>query len=1020
MNVSGFIVNEDLWQSLRHCQKESIQTALSYLKKTLNENANSCLISLPTGAGKSGVISIVSHKATQKRVLVLCHRRAVCDQLFKEIDGKFFSDRVEGEVIKRKTVYSDVNDTSKNGVYVSTFQKLQTFDSSQLERLKQDIDLIIIDEGHSEPSPVWSTLVRGIDAHKVVITATPYRNDLYQFDVTEDASYIYTFERALADDVLKEPAFESIVSVELSERITLYLEANKGIKCIIKCEKFEVVFCYYDLLNDDFSVLAIHEQFTKDKRDNVKVSVPANLKGSDYQVIIHQRKLDEGVDIPEAKLLVLAYAVNSGRELVQTIGRVVRLYGDIEPKILEIESNANSQMWQNYRKFDRSLDSADSVKKFIASLDSNKLIERYLEAFPDVSYYGNRFVSKFDLNTFEPESSLNIPTASICFLNQSSGFNLQLLSDNLYWRCNNAGELARVFSTKSNICGVISIAFNKSRFLTDQFFFEPSLEITLYKQLSNSVVAIYDSRGRRFNGDKDLKLGSALPLDKLLNVMSLGESASTKEASSKSISSARKRPESIAVKGRNLEQMTDMQANASYRLATMRCDTYDQYNKKKGSYYVGADSGRISDQKESSFTLGDLNDWLTGIDKAISEKVNIKNALVHSYAKPVSVDKSFEAHSLIFDLTGLESPISILIDGELYTLDNSFLYLIYDNGALLIDDMVESRVLVNFKQEEPYLEIVSEAEILYSLEGEEYQDITDFLNKHLHKALLANGISFSNGKFYQLTLPVADSFELGASNLANVVIGLESLIGKNLDEKGWQKKTKDKSGFHQIVNDGFSPYSVFYLVDLIKANGLANPTKSQLGPFSPYIPEADLLINTDMGTEPADFIVSSKNKLAFVHVKCGKATKKPESSAGALAEVGSQAIKNIEMLISGDIELKPSNWNRLHTAWPAPDAAQNIVERIRVFQGEAFTAQNKRERLEKLDELWDTVAARRRSTAVKKEIWVVVANGFSAEHFEQQLKLGPEANGETLQAFQLLNSWLATAHNNDVELKVFV
>ncbi|CAM5224592.1 DEAD/DEAH box helicase [Alishewanella longhuensis] len=1019
MNVSGFIVNEDLWQSLRHCQQESIQTALSYLKKPLNENANSCLICLPTGAGKSGVISIVSHKATQKRVLVLCHRRAVCDQLFKEIDGKFFSDRVEGEVIKRKAVYSDVNDTSKNGVYVSTFQKLQTFDSAQLARLKQDIDLIIIDEGHAEPSPVWSSLVRGIDAHKVVITATPYRNDLYQFDVTEDASYIYTFERALADGVLKEPTFESVTLAELRGKITDFLGANDDTKCIIKCEKFEDINRYYDLLNDDFSVLAIHEQFTKDERDNVKVKVPLNLKGSDYQVIIHQRKLDEGVDIPEAKLLVLAYAVNSGRELVQTIGRVVRLYGDVEPKILEIESDANSQMWQNYRKFDRSLDSAESVKKFIASLDSNKLIERYLEAFPDVSYYGNRYVSKFDLNTFEPESSLNIPTASICFLNQSQGFSVQLLSDHLYWRCNNAGELAKIFATETGIHGVISIAFNKSRFLTDQFFFEPSLEITLYKQLSNNVVAIYDSRGRRFNGEKDLKLGSAVSLDKLLKVMSLGESASTKEASSKSISSARKRPESIAVKGRNLEQMADIQANASYRLATMRCDTYDQFKKKNGSYYVGADSGRISDQKESSFNLGDLNDWLTDIDNVISANVNINNALVHSYAKPISVDENFEAHSLIFDLTDFDSPISIFIAGGQYTLDNSFLYLIYNNGALLVDGVEESKILVNFKQDEPYLEIAPETEITYLLEGGEQQDITDFLNEHLHKALLANGISYSNYKFYQLTLPVADSFELGASNLANVVIGLESLVGKNLDEKGWQKESKGQNGFHEIVDDGFSPRSVFYLVDQLKANGLPNPTKRELGPFAPYIPEADLLINTDMGTEPADFIVSSKNKLAFVHVKCGNAIN-PRSSAGALAEVGSQAIKNIEMLISGDAELKPSNWNRLHTAWPTPESAQHIAERIRVFQGITFTAQNEQERLEKLNELWDTVAMRRRSTAVKKEIWIVAANSFSAAHFEQQLKLGSEANGETLQAFQLLNSWLATAHDNDIELKVFV
>ena len=286
MNVSGFTVNQDLWTSLRRCQQQSIKTVLNYLKKPLNESANSCLISLPTGAGKSGVISVVSHKATQKRVLVLCHRRAVRDQLLKEINGKFFSDRIEGEVIKLKAVYSDVSDTSKNGIYVSTFQKLQRFNSSQLEKLKQNIDLIVIDEGHSEPSPVWSTLVRGTNAHKVVITATPYRNDLYQFDVTAEASYIYTFERALADGVLKEPSFESINKEELSGKIRRFLDTNDGSKCIIKCERFEEINHYYNLLSNDFSVLAIHEQFTKDERDNVKVSVPADLKDSGYDVIM--------------------------------------------------------------------------------------------------------------------------------------------------------------------------------------------------------------------------------------------------------------------------------------------------------------------------------------------------------------------------------------------------------------------------------------------------------------------------------------------------------------------------------------------------------------------------------------------------------------------------------------------------------------------------------------------------------------------------------------------------------------
>jgi len=1013
MKVSGFSVNPILWQNLRNCQKKSIQTAFSYLKKPLNEKSNSCLISLPTGAGKSGVISVLSHKATQKRVLVLCHRRAVCDQLFKEIKGKFFSERAEGEDIKLKSTFNCINDTSKNGIYVSTFQKLQTLSTIQLDQLKQNIDLIIIDEGHSEPSPVWSTLVRGWGAHKIVITATPYRNDLFQFDISADYSYVYTFERALAENVLREPIFESIYRDELIPNIRQFLDENAGTKCIIKCDKFEDINHYYELLNNELDVLAIHEQFTNDERENVKVSVPSNLAASGYEVIIHQRKLDEGVDVPQAKLLILTYGVNSGRELVQTVGRVVRLYEDIEPKVLEIENDANGQMWLNYRKFDKSLNSSDAVEKFISSLDSNKLVERYLDAFPEVSYYGNRFISKFDLNAFDPIRSLNIPTASVCFLHQSDGFSPQLMSDVLYWRCNNLGELAKEFDTEFGMRCVISVAFRKSRFLTDQFFFEPSLEVTLFKQLSNNVVAIYDSRGRRFNGDKDLKLGSAVSQDKLFNVMSLGASATTKEASSKSISSARKRPESIAVKGHDLEQMADRQANASYRLSTMRCDTYDELKHKKGSYYVGVDSGRISDQKESSFNLEDLNDWLSDVDAVLSDNIALDNSLVNSYAQPILVDEDFEVESLIFDFTDFECPINIAIQGQEYKLDNSFLYYHYEDGFLLVKDFEGSRIRIDIEQEEPFLWFETEAEIAYLTEEEGYKEVTGLLNDRLHKALLTNGVSFSNGNFYQLKLPLAEAFELGNSNLANVVVGLSSLSGEDLDEKGY------RNGAYQIVDGGFSPNSVFYLVDRLKAYSQDDPTRSALGPFGSYIPDVDLLINTDMGTEPADFIVSSKNKLVFVHVKCGGSAN-PRSSAGALAEVGSQAIKNIEMLISGDTDLRPANWNRLVTAWPSPDAEQGIPERIRVLGGELFSAEDEEERASKLEELWNVAADRRRSTAVQKEIWIVAANSFSAKHFEQQLQRGPDANGETLQAYQLINSWLATAHDNDVGLKIFV
>ncbi len=203
MNVSGFRINDVLWNGLRKCQQGSIETALSYLRQPIDTSEpKSCLISLPTGAGKSGVIAVLAHKATQRKVLVLCHRSAVRNQLFNEIDGSFFEDRAPGQHLTKKRVFTSVEDTDRNGIYVSTFQKLQHFDDAELALLKEHIDLIIIDEGHAEPSPVWKNLVRGMKAHKIVITATPYRNDLFQFDIDEGSSYIYTFEYALEDNIL--------------------------------------------------------------------------------------------------------------------------------------------------------------------------------------------------------------------------------------------------------------------------------------------------------------------------------------------------------------------------------------------------------------------------------------------------------------------------------------------------------------------------------------------------------------------------------------------------------------------------------------------------------------------------------------------------------------------------------------------------------------------------------------------------------------------------------------------------
>lgn len=225
-----------------------------------------------------------------------------------------------------------------------------------------------------------------------------------------------------------------------------------------------------------------------------------------------------------------------------------------------------------------------------------------------------------------------------------------------------------------------------------------------------------------------------------------------------------------------------------------------------------------------------------------------------------------------------------------------------------------------------------------------------------------------------------------------------------------------------VQPDSFGPSSIFYIIDKLKNISKSNPTLTELGEFYNYIPNVDLMICTDMGAEPADFIVSSSNKLVFIHVKCGDSALSPRSSAGAIAEVGGQAVKNIEMLISHNPNLYPANWNALHSSWTTSKTNGALQERIRLLNGKRFENKTSdlQQRKNALAQAWGIIVDRRKSPAVQKEIWVIVGNAFSSKHFSKQIDRGNSAQGETLQAYQLIDSWMSKCASADVALKFFV
>ena len=281
-------------------------------------------------------------------------------------------------------------------------------------------------------------------------------------------------------------------------------------------------------------------------------------------------------------------------------------------------------------------------------------------------------------------------------------------------------------------------------------------------------------------------------------------------------------------------------------------------------------------------------------------------------------------------------------------------------------------------------------------------------NKDTIKILYNCGITFLKGEFFEQRMPT----ENGVLNrhLMSKIISLDCLLKNGLSEKDEGNTTADNFGTN----------SVFYQIDQLSNIKNSHPSLESLGDFYQYLPNADLILCTDMGTEPADFILSSKDKLIMVHVKCGDATISPQSGANAIAEVGSQAVKNIHTLVGQQFK-RYSNDTWLRKKWKVSNKKSNKVEldsRIRLLNG--LYDLNLFQKPETLNDVFKEIDKRRKDVLVKKEMWLVIGNAFSASHFRRQMENISTALDESKQAYQLIDTWLTQLSSYEVDLKIFV
>lgn len=263
----------ELNRALRKCQRDAIERATCYIQRDFR--GKSMLVCLPTGAGKTGVIATICQGKSAGATLVLSPRRSVCDQLKVQVGGSFFSERGVS-VANLNPVVSIGSEVKAGTVVIDTFQKLVAMDEAARTLYLKKFDLVVVDEGHSEPAPIWGRIVRSMSCRKVILTATPYRNDLFQFDIGE-VNYGFTFENAVKEGVVLDPEFSEVDLADMVELVSQWLKANERLKCIVKCEDYESVREHLrKFAEEGIAALGFHEQFSGSGEARGMSGVPSN------------------------------------------------------------------------------------------------------------------------------------------------------------------------------------------------------------------------------------------------------------------------------------------------------------------------------------------------------------------------------------------------------------------------------------------------------------------------------------------------------------------------------------------------------------------------------------------------------------------------------------------------------------------------------------------------------------------------------------------------------------------------
>ena len=331
--------------------------------------SSTALVVMATGLGKTIIAAFWARTEIKKKRkgLFLCHDGGILDQSLVEFR------RVLGNSYSLKTFYGDKKDwrADEADIVFASFQTLLNCNPFH----EDEFDFIIVDESHHGQAPTFKEVIQYFKPKKLLgITATPDRMDLKDIrEIFGNEIVNYSLEEAIAkgwltqieyhilNDNLSHWKLKKILQdvLEKGERVsikqlneTIFIqkrdeEIAKTIheftgstkKAIIFCEKIDHAENFQQVLADaGIESLTYHSKVKGGKKE-LRKRLNAFREGS-LQYILAIDKFNEGIDIPDAEVIVFLRCTDSATIFYQQLGRGLRkVFGKEKVSVLDFVAN---------------------------------------------------------------------------------------------------------------------------------------------------------------------------------------------------------------------------------------------------------------------------------------------------------------------------------------------------------------------------------------------------------------------------------------------------------------------------------------------------------------------------------------------------------------------------------------------------------------------------------------------------------------------------------------------------------